>query len=71
MQRRRTSAGPRGEWVHVACSWIHDIFPAHRLGVPSVWVDRDRSGHPPGIAAAVLPDLRGLADAVERVSAAA
>ena len=39
-------------------------------GVPSVWVDRDRSGHPPAIATEVLPDMTGLAAAVERPAGA-
>jgi 2-haloacid dehalogenase len=65
--RERTGVKPGG-WVHVACSWIHDIFPAYRLGVPSVWVDRDRSGHPAAIAGAVMPDMGGLVAAVERLA---
>ena len=68
--RDRSGVAP-GEWVHAACSWVHDIFPAYRLGVPSVWVDRDRSGHPPAIATEVLPDMTGLAAAVERAAAGA
>jgi 2-haloacid dehalogenase len=68
--RERSGVAP-GDWVHAACSWIHDILPAHRLGVPSVWVDRDRSGHPPSIATQVLPDMTGLREAVERAAARA
>jgi 2-haloacid dehalogenase len=68
--RDRSSVAP-GDWVHAACSWVHDIFPAYRLGVPSVWVDRDRSGHPASIAAEVLPDMAGLPEAVERAAARA
>ena len=34
----------RCDWVHVACSWYHDIAPAHALGVKRVWLDRDRTG---------------------------
>jgi 2-haloacid dehalogenase len=66
--RERSEVAP-GEWVHVACSWIHDVFPAARLGIPRVWVDRDRSGHPAAIADAVLPDMGELPAAVERVAA--
>jgi 2-haloacid dehalogenase len=55
------------EWLHVACSWVHDIFPAARLGIPRVWVDRDRSGHPAAIADEVLPDMTALPEAVERL----
>jgi 2-haloacid dehalogenase len=65
--RERSSVKP-GDWVHTACSWVHDIFPAYRLGVPSVWVDRDRSGHSPAVAGEVLPDMTGLVEAVERLA---
>jgi 2-haloacid dehalogenase len=65
----RERAGVRpGYWVHAACSWIHDIFPAYRLGVPSVWVDRERSGHPAAVAGAVLPGMDGLVEAVAALS---
>lgn len=30
----------RGATLHVAHSLVHDIVPAQRLGVPTVWVDR-------------------------------
>jgi 2-haloacid dehalogenase len=65
--RERTGVG-EGDWVHVACSWIHDVFPTARLGIPRVWVDRDRSGHPTAIATAVLPDMTGLVEAVARAA---
>ena len=54
--RELTGAGP-GEWVHAACSWFHDVSPAHRLGIPAVWVNRDRGTEDPSLAAAVIPDL--------------
>jgi len=66
---RERSGVAEGDWVHVACSWIHDVFPAARLGIPRIWVDRDRSGHPPAIATAVLPDMSALPEAVERAAA--
>ena len=34
----------RRNWVHVANSWYHDIAPARALGIPHVWLDRDRTG---------------------------
>jgi 2-haloacid dehalogenase len=64
----RTGVG-EGEWVHAACSWMHDILPAARMGIARVWVDRDHSGHPPGVASAVLADMTGLPAAVGDVSA--
>jgi len=59
----------RAAWVHAANSWVHDIRTATELGVPSVWVDRDRSGHDPAIAGAVLHDLEELPEAVQSVAA--
>lgn len=29
-------------WLHVAQSWVHDIVPARRLGIPSAWINRKR-----------------------------
>jgi len=48
---KRTGVRP-GEWVHVACSWYHDIVPAKTMGIPRFWLDRDRSGHDPGVSTA-------------------
>lgn len=70
-ERFRASFGaapPR--WVHVAQSHFHDVVPTHELGIPCVWINRLGEGSDPSLAAAVLPDLRGLADAVESVAAA-
>lgn len=46
--------------VHVAQSWFHDIVPAHRLGIPAIWINRLGEEDDPSIAVAVLPDLRDL-----------
>jgi 2-haloacid dehalogenase len=52
--------GPQ-EILHVAQSLYHDIVPAKRLGLATVWVDR-RVGRPGGAAPMapghVVPDLR-------------
>ena len=37
----------RNDWVHVGCSWFHDIEPARNLGIKHVWLDRDRIEEPP------------------------
>jgi FMN phosphatase YigB (HAD superfamily) len=64
---------PAERVVHVAQSLFHDVEPATRLGLQTVWVDR-RGGRPGGAtktpAAAVAPTLRvksltELADAVD------
>jgi 2-haloacid dehalogenase len=59
--RFRETIGDDATWVHVACSWFHDIAPAHKIGIPRVWIDREKTGQDPAIATAVLPNLRGLA----------
>ena len=60
--------GERGAWVHCANSYVHDMVPAAELELPRVWVDRDRSGHPPGVASTVLPDMTLLPAAVAQVA---
>ncbi|WP_246267552.1 HAD family hydrolase [Nonomuraea typhae] len=53
-------------WVHVAQSYVHDMVPAHALGLPRVWINRlSQQPADPSILQAVLPDLRGLLAAVE------
>jgi 2-haloacid dehalogenase len=56
----------RGAHVHVAASLYHDIAPAAELGIPAIWINRlgEESDLP---RAAEMPDLRGLADALDRV----
>lgn len=54
--------------IHVAQSWFHDIEPAHRLGIHSVWINRLDEHNDPSIAAAVLPDLHGLPQTIGRLS---
>jgi 2-haloacid dehalogenase len=67
--RFREEATPTtGGWVHVANSWFHDIGPASEVGVPSVWVNRDRTDHDPSIAAAVLPDMGQLTATLRRIA---
>lgn len=53
-------------WLHVAESLYHDIGPANRLGIRSVWVNRAGRGGGTRQTAAVpdlvVPDLGSLAD---------
>lgn len=65
---RRRGARPE-TWVHVANSWVLDMTAAARLGLPSVWVDRDRSGHDPSLASRVVSDLAGIVAVVEDAAA--
>lgn len=54
-------------WVHVACSWFHDIAPARTVGIPRIWVDRDGTGDDPSIATRVIPNLESLATILHMV----
>ena len=63
-----TGATPEA-WIHVGCSWVHDILPAARLGVRSVWVDRDLTGHPAKLAERRVTAMRRLPETVADVAA--
>ena len=56
-------------WIHVGCSWVHDVLPAARLGLRSVWVDRDITGHPAKLADRRITAMRRLPETVTDVSA--
>jgi 2-haloacid dehalogenase len=62
-----TGATP-ATWIHVANSWVHDIAPAARMGLRSVWVDRDRTGHPAKFAERRVTAMRRLPESVLDVS---
>ena len=64
----RTGASS-ANWIHVANSWVHDVLPAARLGLRSVWVDRDGTGHPAKLAERRVTTMRRLPEAVDDVSA--
>jgi 2-haloacid dehalogenase len=63
-----TGATP-ATWIHVANSWVHDILPASRMGLRSVWVDRDHTGHPAKFAERRITTMRRLPETVLDVSA--
>ena len=46
---------PRERHVHVAQSYVHDVVPAHELGLQSVWINRYGERREP-------PPTRELAD---------
>jgi 2-haloacid dehalogenase len=62
-----TGATP-ATWIHVANSWVHDILPAARMGLRSVWVDRDHTGHPAKFAERRITTMRRLPETVLDVS---
>ena len=55
----------RDRWLHVAESLYHDVGPANRLGIASVWVDRTGRGggtrRTDAVPDLVVPDLAALA----------
>ena len=53
-----------GPWVHVAQSYVHDVEPAERAGVPCVWINRLGEGHDRSRAATVRANLDDLPAAV-------
>jgi 2-haloacid dehalogenase len=59
--RRTSGVAEGGAWVHVAQSLFHDIAPARRLGLPSVWVNRQDEADP-GTATVSMPTLERLAE---------
>jgi 2-haloacid dehalogenase len=61
----RTSADRCGH-VHVGASLRHDIAPAAELGITAVWINRLGEGSKLP-RARELPDLSGLADALDEV----
>jgi 2-haloacid dehalogenase len=56
-------------WIHVANSWVLDMLPAARMGLRTVWVDRDLTGHPAKLADRRVSSMRRLPEAVSDVSA--
>ena len=52
--------------VHVAQSHFHDIAPADKLGIPSVWINRLRERAEPA-PTRELGDLVGLADVLDEL----
>jgi len=64
---RITGVAPE-RWIHAACSWYHDIVPAAKLGIQSVWVDREQTGEDPSYASLCIRDASQLCDAVKRLS---
>ncbi len=59
----------KANWIHVANSWVYDILPAARMGLRSVWVDRDSTGHPAKLAERRITAMRRLPEAVADVNA--
>jgi 2-haloacid dehalogenase len=63
----RLSAANRSDWVHVACSWYHDIAPAQALGIKRVWLDRERTGEDPASASVHIRNAADVVGAIEHL----
>lgn len=61
-----TGASPH-DWVHVACSWYHDIAPAREMGIPRVWLDRDKTGDDAGAATVRVEMSAEVPNAIQRI----
>lgn len=57
----------RGDWVHVACSWYHDIAPTRSLGIHRVWLDRDKTGDDARAASARVESAAQVGDVVRKL----
>jgi 2-haloacid dehalogenase len=60
----RSSGVSASDWVHVACSWYHDIGPARDLGINRVWLDRDATGEDPATASVRVQSAADVCAAV-------
>jgi 2-haloacid dehalogenase len=65
---RRTGADRSGH-VHVAASLFHDIAPANELGLRSIWINRLGERSDTARPDRELPNLDGLADALDELVA--
>jgi 2-haloacid dehalogenase len=65
---QRTGADRSGH-VHVGASVFHDIEPAKELGLRSVWINRLDEHSQSARPDRELPDLNGLADALDELVA--
>ena len=63
-QRFDELTADREHHVHVAASLFHDIAPARKLGLKTVWINRldEEARHDPDVE---LPDLSGLPDTLD------
>jgi 2-haloacid dehalogenase len=64
--QRSTGVSSR-DWIHVACSWYHDIAPARELGIARIWLDRDRTGEDPATATACVRSAADVSETVARL----
>ncbi len=56
-----------GEWVHVACSGYHDLAPTAAMGIPRIWLDRERAGEDQWTFSARVPSAAEVPAAIRRL----
>ena len=66
--RRFAALAKPDDWVHVACSWYHDIAPAKSLGVKRVWLDREGTGEDPAAASSRVTSAHDVPAAIARLA---
>ena len=59
-EARRIIGADRG-WLHVAASLYHDIEPASRLGIKTVWVNRKKSPEGRRFRGKIVREVKNLA----------
>jgi 2-haloacid dehalogenase len=57
----------RQDWVHVAASWYHDIAPTRDLGIPRIWLDREKTGDGAHAASARIESAADVPAVVEQL----
>src|SRR5258708_1494435 len=67
----QTSGVLPDDWVHVACSWHHDIAPARMLGIKRVWLDREGTGEDASAASAHVRSALEVCETVRKLYEAA
>jgi 2-haloacid dehalogenase len=60
----RMSGADHASWIHVACSWFHDIAPAREFGIHRIWLDRDSTGEDASAATLRITSATQLPDAL-------
>ncbi len=64
-EEARKAIGQNRKWLHVAASLYHDIEPVARLGIDSVWVNRQNLVPSGGMSRAPLKEVKNLIGLVD------
>ncbi len=64
-EEARKAMGRNRKWLHVAASLYHDIEPVSRLGIDSVWVNRQNLVPSGGMSRAPLKEVKNLIGLVD------